>query len=113
MGRAQRRAPEAAETPKKKEKKRKKWNNAKWESVDINALDNKKEAGLLKLNCDKVFNSLQWEPLFTFKETMDFTSNWYKTYYQERVDIMDYTINQINNFQKITFQRGRVWTKQS
>lgn len=89
-----------------------KWNSAKW-GVSINSIDNKKEAGVLKLNCDKALRRLRWEPLLSFKETMDLTVEWYKEFYREKVDIVDFTINQIFNYQELARQQGRLWAKPS
>ena len=91
---------------------KKKWNNAKLGEVSAHSVDNKKEAGLLKLNCDKALRRLQWEPSFTFKETMDFTVEWYKEFYREKIDIDNFTISQIYNYQDLARQRGRLWAKQ-
>ena len=39
-----------------------------------------KEAKLLKLNCDKALRDLKWEPALDFKNTVKFTTDWYKLY---------------------------------
>jgi CDP-glucose 4,6-dehydratase len=51
-----------------------KINNSSVESVKD------KEAKLLKLNCDKALRDLKWEPALDFKNTVKFTTDWYKLY---------------------------------
>ena len=41
----------------------------------------KYESDLLKLNCNKALNHLNWKSLINFKESTKLTSLWYKTYY--------------------------------
>jgi CDP-glucose 4,6-dehydratase len=36
-----------------------------------------KEAGLLKLNCDKALHFLKWTPTLAFAETAELTAQWY------------------------------------
>tara|TARA_Y100000589_G_scaffold329009_1_gene374483 strand:+ start:19384 stop:20460 length:1077 start_codon:yes stop_codon:yes gene_type:complete len=58
---------------------------------------NIKEAGLLKLNCDKASALLNWKPVFSVLDTLKMTSKWYKTYYfSSKEDIFKVTDNQIN-----------------
>tara|TARA_A100001015_G_C15035282_1_gene735800 strand:- start:2837 stop:3922 length:1086 start_codon:yes stop_codon:yes gene_type:complete len=59
-----------------------------------------KEAGLLKLNCDKALTELGWTPSLTFEETIKLTVEWYKAFYNND-NAYKLTINQINKFEKI------------
>jgi CDP-glucose 4,6-dehydratase len=69
------------------------------------------EAGLLKLNCDKALHFLQWKPVLEFHETASFTGQWYNAYYNtEDVDIFDFTIQQIEEYQSKAFQKKLSWT---
>ncbi|MBT6051329.1 MAG: CDP-glucose 4,6-dehydratase [Candidatus Scalindua sp.] len=45
-----------------------------------NADDEKHEAGLLHLNCDKSNHQLKWTPVWNFDETVLRTIEWYKKY---------------------------------
>lgn len=50
-------------------------------SVYIGKMDNNKhEAGLLHLNCDKSNHQLAWYPVWNFEQTVKTTIEWYKNY---------------------------------
>jgi CDP-glucose 4,6-dehydratase len=42
-----------------------------------------KEAGLLKLNCDKAYSELGWSPILKFNDTINYTADWYEAYYNK------------------------------
>ena len=69
------------------------------------------EAGLLKLNCDKALFSLQWLPTLSYKELIDFTGSWYYNYYKNNENMFNYTIKQINKYEKLAKLNNRLWTK--
>ncbi len=56
------------------------------------------EAGSLKLDINKAYALLDWKPRLKFKETLEFTFNWYKNYYKNKEDIVDFTNEQIRTF---------------
>ena len=56
------------------------------------------EAGLLKLDCDKAKESLDWTPTLNFDQTVEFTSSWYKNYFDGEVDMFQYTNEQIKQY---------------
>ena len=74
----------------------KNWIDSKWE-IKINK-DNYPETKLLKLNCDKAFSLIKWEPTLDFKTTMKFTSDWYFSFYNKKENIFDMCCTQINDF---------------
>ena len=50
-------------------------------SISIGEKDNHKhEAGLLHLNCDKSNHQLEWDPVWSFEQTVKITIEWYKNY---------------------------------
>jgi CDP-glucose 4,6-dehydratase len=69
------------------------------------------EAGLLKLSCDKALFHLKWESNLDYNETIKTVSEWYYTYYREKKDMYDYTLNQIAAYERIASERNRVWTR--
>ncbi len=86
------------------------WDRASWkETQDQLAIP---ESNLLKLNCDKASNMLQWRPVLDFKETLEITIQWYKSFYQEDMIPYDLTINQINQFCSKANKSGLVWTQE-
>tara|TARA_X000000368_G_C22918032_1_gene661736 strand:- start:291 stop:1007 length:717 start_codon:yes stop_codon:yes gene_type:complete len=78
-----------------------KWNNGYNDEVKLH------EAGLLKLNCDKSLQFLSWSSTLNFKETAKWTSNWYKTFYNEDPgSASKMTEDQINNFMDLIKERN-------
>jgi len=69
------------------------------------------EAGLLKLNCDKALFYLRWEANLDYEETTRFVGQWYYKYYREEVDIYNYTMSQIEEYEQLAKERNKVWTK--
>jgi CDP-glucose 4,6-dehydratase len=67
------------------------------------------EAGLLKLNCDKALFYLKWEPTLDYQETIQFVGQWYYTFYRKHLDMYDFTLEQILQYEKLAETRGRVW----
>jgi CDP-glucose 4,6-dehydratase len=70
------------------------------------------EAGLLKLNCDKALFYLKWEPNLDYTETIRLVSKWYYSFYREKIDMYEFTLNQINEYEKIANERKRIWSIQ-
>ena len=68
-----------------------------------------KEAGLLKLNCDKALHLLDWFPACTYEETISMVADWYHNFYQSSGDMMELTNAQIEFYEKLGFNRGCVW----
>jgi CDP-glucose 4,6-dehydratase len=69
------------------------------------------EAGLLKLNCDKALFYLKWQANLEYRDTIRFTSQWYYAFYKSDEDIMNKTLNQIQEYEDIAKQRGLIWTE--
>ena len=68
------------------------------------------EAGLLKLNCDKALYYLKWLPTLDYKNLIDFTGSWYSNYYNKN-SMYDFTLSQIDNYEKIATDKNIIWTK--
>lgn len=69
------------------------------------------EAGLLKLNCDKALFHFRWFPTLDYTTLIEYTSDWYYQFYKNKSDMFDYTIKQIEGFQKLAIDKGIEWTK--
>jgi CDP-glucose 4,6-dehydratase len=68
------------------------------------------EAGLLKLNCDKALQFLQWKPALDFENTARLTGEWYNFYYNNRTEeVSDYTFRQIEQYAAAAKQKSIVW----
>ena len=57
------------------------------------------ESKLLSLNIDKAKNELGWRPRLTLDETVNFTIDWYKTFFSDG-DVEDITDYQIEYFKE-------------
>jgi CDP-glucose 4,6-dehydratase len=70
-----------------------------------------KEAGLLKLNCDKALAELSWTPTLNYEECVDFVGSWYSKYYRGETNLYDFTISQINKYEELALERGIEWAQ--
>ena len=85
-----------------------------WNAIDdaISINDTKsefKEAGLLKLNCKKARDLINWEPNLNFDETLVYVSDWYKEYFSSSKDISKFTVGQVEQYEKLAIDRKRDW----
>ncbi len=71
-----------------------------------------KEAGLLKLNCDKALVHLHWEPTLLYAEMVEMVSGWYRQFYQEKYDMREYTLAQIAQYEALAVARGLAWSRE-
>ena len=74
------------------------WDSIKWcdESEKSKSI---KEAGLLKLNCDKAYTLLNWTSKWDLEKTIKETVNWYKAFYLNQGKIEDLSLKQITDYQ--------------
>lgn len=86
------------------------WDKVKWEDVSGIA-KGPYESGLLKLNCDKALHLLQWHAVMDFEQTVDFTTGWYRTYYNDTADIAAFTADQINKYRSIATDKKMGWVQ--
>jgi len=86
----------------------KNWNGVKWESLKVNNFI--KEAGLLKLNCDKALFYLSWVPNLDFSQTVKIVAEWYKTYYSAtETNMYETTRIQINEYIDLAKSNKLIW----
>jgi len=75
-----------------------------WSGSEINVVENHhligKEAGLLKLNCDKASSILNWKPRLTFEKSVEMTSLWYWNFYRLDADMVTFSLDQITEYQR-------------
>jgi CDP-glucose 4,6-dehydratase len=67
------------------------------------------EAGLLKLNCDKALFHLRWNPTLQYEELIHFTADWYHNWNSKETDMYEFTMDQLQSYQKKAAQRKQVW----
>ncbi|MCX6119848.1 MAG: CDP-glucose 4,6-dehydratase, partial [Proteobacteria bacterium] len=84
------------------------WPNSGWE-VEASKLSGK-EAGLLKLSCDKALARLTWKPVLNFEETVRFTGSWYRAFYESKnSSISELTKSQISEYCQLAKVRKLPW----
>ena len=66
---------------------------------------------ILKLNCDKALALLKWTAVMGFEDTVQLTSEWYKSYYSKPEDIKKKTFHQIEQYQEIARIKGIDWAQ--
>lgn len=59
------------------------------------------EAGLLSLNIEKAEKLLRWKPKLNAEKALTYTIKWYKNYYEKNINMLDFTISQLKNYQKL------------
>jgi CDP-glucose 4,6-dehydratase len=88
------------------------WNfNALKEHFIINSNQHFHEAGLLKLNCDKALHHFNWKPVFDFEDSTEFTSVWYREFYNSNPELYAFTVNQIDRYTESASTKNLAWTK--
>jgi CDP-glucose 4,6-dehydratase len=90
---------------------KKSWNRVSWKDVS-QSKDKFNESGLLKLNCDKASAELNWNPVLTFEETIKFTVEWYKKYYEDTSkSMLKNSEQQLINYINLANKRGLTWAQ--
>ena len=69
--------------------------------IDDTYINYDSESKLLKLNCDKSQNDLQWVPTLDLDKTLEYTADWYKVYQLSPESTRKISEDQILDFSKI------------
>ncbi len=86
------------------------WANAKWEKEKNIDQTHLKEAGLLKLDCSKSFDLLNWQPVLSFDDTARMTVNWYLEFYKNNnTTMLEYTMGQIEEYCNLALKKNLIW----
>ena len=88
---------------------KKHWQLISWK-VDTADQYAKKEAGLLKLTCDRSLRRLKWKPVLNFSETIKFTTEWYMQW-QSGINIEQLSNKQIDDYIHLAKERKLSWTE--
>lgn len=86
------------------------WTDSEWSQPE-DIVSDKKEANLLKLDCSKALHYLSWLPTLEFTQAVEMTAQWYKQYYGQNMNMLDYTNQQIAHYEKLATEKSRVWTQ--
>ncbi len=66
--------------------------------IVINDVDAHHETAILKLDIKKAKEILGWKPTLNFEQNLDYTFSWYKNYYENNEDVVEFTNKQIISF---------------
>jgi CDP-glucose 4,6-dehydratase len=86
------------------------WQQVRWRHTSTDR-HGPYESGLLKLNCDKALHLLDWQPVLDFEQTIRFTVDWYRTYYQNQDPMFDLTMSQIKAYTDQARHKGLPWAQ--
>ena len=86
------------------------WNRVSWKDISINH-QGPYESGLLKLNCDKALFYMNWHSVMDFKETVRFTAEWYRNYYNNSDNILNTSNNQISEYSSMAKALDLKWAQ--
>ena len=84
----------------------KNWDEIKWKDLS----DSKKlhETNLLRLDCSKAHQQLQWKPIWNIDEAIKNTALWYKDFYSNRKSI---TTEQLHQYVTDAKNQKAIWVK--
>jgi CDP-glucose 4,6-dehydratase len=80
------------------------WPEVNWKNVETEKEFH--EAKILKLDCSKAWAELSWRPVWSLDDTLRYTAEWYKKFY-DRNEIN--TLNDIENFINLASQQNHKW----
>ncbi len=83
------------------------WPRVRWQVVEDEEANY--ESTLLKLNSDKASHLLGWQATLDLNDTVEFTVDWYKNYYEGQVKPAKASIDQINTYIQKAHEKGLLW----
>jgi CDP-glucose 4,6-dehydratase len=85
------------------------WGQGDWE--DIGSDSSPHEAGLLSLSWEKSASYLDWRPVYAWKEALKATTDWFKSYHENRphIDMYDTCVEQIKRYSERAHALGVAW----
>ncbi len=87
------------------------WEQVQWRDIS-DEYNGPYESSLLMLNCDKALHQLQWQAALNFDQTVQFTTEWYRYYYQQECpSILDFTKSQIADYTAFARKKGLKWAQ--
>ena len=87
------------------------WPGGEWIfEQEVNS--SKPESTLLKLNCDKALQILNWNPVLDFHEAIRITGKWYQAFYNQQAStVSETTSKQIEEYVEKAAQANLAWTQ--
>jgi len=85
------------------------WDGAAYEEI-ATPESTRKEANLLKLNCDKARHEIQWKPTLEFREVCEMTASWYRNYHLYGKSPEDLIAMDLSRYTDLASRRGSGWS---
>ena len=86
------------------------WHQVRWNDVS-GTVTGPYESSLLKLNCDKALHYLGWASTLSFEQTVQMTTEWYKTFYEPLQAMLSVTTKQIDTYTEVAQTKGLEWAQ--
>lgn len=80
-------------------------------SIEIDKNSQPHEATLLKLDISKAKAYLKWNPVYSVNEAIDKTIQWYKVYYKNEENMYEYTLKQIEEYERQAQLQNLKWSE--
>lgn len=87
------------------------WPKVLWRDVSNKQSGGAHESRLLKLNCDKALFHLGWHSTLDFEQTVKFTAEWYRSYFECPGSAASKTREQIMLYTEHAIKNGLPWAK--
>jgi len=75
------------------------WGGGSWKDMSNSESRQLHEARYLKLDCSKARAELGWKPIINIEESIKWTCEWYKAYYN-KTPMRDFSLGQLNRYLK-------------
>ena len=85
------------------------WPGADWMACE-DSNNAGREAMLLRLSCDKALQSLGWHTVLDPSVTVEMTIDWYRRWWDQDVDLHDFSVQQIEHYTDIAQSAGIEWS---
>lgn len=86
------------------------WGNGDWTQAGVK--NYKPEMHMLRLNWDKAANFLQWQPTYTWEESLEKTVDWFKSYFRQE-DMYEVCFEHIEAYMHKASERKKKWAVSS
>ena len=79
--------------------------------ITFESSNEKSEATLLQLSIVKAQKELFWHPTLTFEQNVSMTADWYRSFYEKKLSISEFTSTQIQQYYDYAVKKDLFWTK--
>jgi len=77
------------------------WGGGSWKDMSNSESKLLHEAHYLKLDCSKARAELGWKSIVNIEESIKWTCEWYREYYNNKTPMRDFSLGQLNRYLKL------------